>query len=50
MRLPHSLKLVAATWIAAIFGALAGRALAQASKSTPRGTHATVAAERLDHD
>jgi uncharacterized membrane protein YjjB (DUF3815 family) len=50
MSVPHSFKLVVATWVAALFGALAGHALAQASKSTPRGAHVTVAAKRLDHD
>jgi hypothetical protein len=50
MRVPHSLKLVVATWIAALFGALAGRTLAQASRATPRGAHVTVAAGRIDHD
>jgi hypothetical protein len=34
MRVPSSLKLVVATWIAAILGALAGRALAEASSGT----------------
>ncbi len=48
MRLPSSLKLVVATWIAALFGALAGRTLAEASRATPRGAHATVAAGRPD--
>jgi hypothetical protein len=31
MRVPSSLKFVVATWIAALLGALAGRALAEAS-------------------
>ena len=31
MRMPSSLKLVAATWIAALLGALAGGMLAEAS-------------------
>jgi hypothetical protein len=33
MRLPSSLKLVVSTWIAALLGALAGRALAEASSA-----------------
>ncbi len=32
MRVPSSLRLVIATWIAAVFGALAGGALAEASR------------------
>jgi hypothetical protein len=48
MRLPASLKLVVATWIAALVGALAGHALAKATTVTPHGTPATVVAGELD--
>ena len=33
MRIPSSAKLVVATWLAALLGALAGRTLAQSSSS-----------------
>jgi hypothetical protein len=39
MRVPSSLKLVVATWIAALVGALAGRALAEASREGTRVPH-----------
>jgi hypothetical protein len=39
MRVPSSLKLVLATWIAALVGALAGRALAEASREGMRVPH-----------
>jgi hypothetical protein len=48
MRLPASLKLVVATWIAALVGAIAGHALAEATSTTPQGTPATVVAGQLD--
>jgi hypothetical protein len=43
MRIPSSAKLVVATWLAALLGALAGRSLAQSS-SCAHGerTHANV--------
>ncbi|MGA7121002.1 MAG: hypothetical protein WBY94_12940 [Polyangiaceae bacterium] len=50
MRVPHSLRLVVATWIAALFGALTGRAIAQASNATPRGAHVTVSGDRVHPD
>jgi hypothetical protein len=43
MRASSSVKLVAATWIAALLGALAGRSLAEASATTMDHTRATVA-------
>ena len=48
MRLPPSLKLIVATWIAALVGALAGRVLAEASNATARGTRAPVASGPAD--
>jgi hypothetical protein len=47
MRLPSSLKLVVATWIAALLGAFGGRTLAEATSAAPPPEHAraTVAAE-----
>jgi hypothetical protein len=45
MRIPLSLKLVIATWIAALLGALAGRSLAEVSSDT--GAHAHVVAATL---
>jgi hypothetical protein len=36
MRMPSSLRLVIATWIAALVGALAGRSLAEASGTAPQ--------------
>jgi hypothetical protein len=47
MHLPPSIKLVAATWIAALIGALAGRTLAEASSTMPQDTHATLASGPL---
>ncbi len=53
MRVSSSLRLVVCTWIAALVGALAGRALAEASSATASGAraagapHAAVAADRL---
>lgn len=44
MRIPSSAKLVVATWLAALLGALAGRSLAQSSSSSDHGarTHANI--------
>ncbi len=50
MRVPQSLQWVAATWIAALIGALTGRAIAQASNATPRGAHVTLSADPGHHD
>jgi hypothetical protein len=54
MRMPSSLKLVIATWIAALLGALAGHSLAEGyGGGTPQkaqgaqSTHATVASHAL---
>jgi hypothetical protein len=47
MRLSASLKLVMATWIAALVGALAGGALAHATITTPQDTPATIVAGQL---
>ena len=44
MRIPLSLKLVIATWIAALFGALAGGTLAEMSKAPALRTQAQMAA------
>lgn len=46
--MPSSLKLVVATWIAALLGALAGRILAEASSATEHGARAPVATEAVD--
>jgi hypothetical protein len=46
MPFSSSLRLVVATWIAALAGALAGRALAEASGPTRQSAPATVAAEQ----
>jgi hypothetical protein len=47
MRLPSSVKLVVATWIAALLGALAGGSAAHAYGAPlhQRDAHATVAAD-----
>jgi hypothetical protein len=37
MRIPSSAKLVVATWLAALLGALAGRSLAESSSSSDHG-------------
>ncbi len=43
MRIPSSVRLVLATWIAALLGALAGRSLAEASAQPARAPHASEA-------
>ena len=44
MRIPSSVKLVAATWVAALLGALAGRSLAESTNASAHGerTHADI--------
>ncbi len=46
MRIPSSAKLVLATWLAALLGALAGRSLAESSSSSASAhgerTHANI--------
>jgi hypothetical protein len=47
MRVPSSLKLVVSTWIAALLGALAGRALAEVSSASAQVSQ--VGANAHDH-
>jgi hypothetical protein len=44
MRLSSSVKLVAATWLAALIAALAGHSLAEASRASHSESATTVAA------
>jgi len=44
MRVPSSVKLVAATWVAALLGALAGRSLAEAMRADAHSEKPTTVA------